>query len=112
MYIMNVCLVILVILLFFIYVYVDEHKEMLFEGLRNEEDGVSDTSGIAWNRMYTCLTPNDDGNYCEYYNLGEGTQYSPNYFESNLDETEVENDFKYFNNATAIYAGYSYKEKS
>ncbi len=111
MYIMNVCLVILVILLFFIYVYVDEHKEMLFEGLQNEEDG-SDISGIAWSTMYTDLTTTDSGT--EYADLvrEENNPFSSGDFKANLIQSEVENDFKYFNNATAIYAGYSYKEKS
>ena len=95
MYIMNVCLVVLVILLFFIYVYVDEHKETLFEGLQNEEDGTSDVSGIAWKNMYS--------------NLTTGDSVSSSNFAANLIESEVEDDFKYFNNATAIYAGYSNK---
>lgn len=99
MYIMNVCLVVLVILLFFIYVYVDEHKETLFEGLQNEEDGTSDISGIAWKNMYTYLITTYEGN----------DPFSSDDFKANLIQSEVEDDFKYFNNASAIFSGYSNK---
>lgn len=110
MYIMNVCLVVLVILLFFIYVYVDEHKETLFEGLQNQEDG-DDVSGIAWKSMYSNLTTYE-GNKSVYKALitSDNKQFSSSGFAANLIESDVESDFKYFNNATAIYTGYEYKK--
>lgn len=109
MYIMNVCLVVLVILLFFIYVYVDEHKETLFEGLQNEEDGTSDVSGIAWKSMYSILTTGNSGTSYDDLIIEENNPFSSGDFKANLIQSEVEDDFKYFNNASAIFSGYSNK---
>ena len=110
MYTMNVCLVVLVILIFFIYVYVDEHKETLFEGLQNEEDG-DDVSGLPWKNMYSYLTTYED-NETDYEDLiiPKNKPFSSSDFAANLIEFDVESDFKYFNNATAIYTGYEYKK--
>ncbi len=110
MYTMNICLVVLVILLFFIYVYVDEHKITLFEGLQNEEDG-DDVSGLPWKKMYSYLTTYEDND--TPYNVlinSDNKPFSSSDFAANLIESDVESDFKYFNNATAIYTGYEYKK--
>ena len=95
----RICSCCFLFLLFFLYVFVDQSS--LKEGLRNYEDPNS----VQYTTMHDKLT-----NYVETDDISNSIQdppYSYEDFSANLDESETEKDFKYFNNASAITAGHS-----
>lgn len=92
------CLFCLCFILFILYIFIDQRQKV--EGLQNENTPPIEISTIG-----DFLTDSDNS---LVNNMD--TMFTYGYFESNVTNDDYyEYDFKYFNNASKIMAGYQYQ---